>query len=139
MPLIKLENRNMNEETVKKEYPKTYEECAEIIAELTGSDCNPTGCMGYMSVQLTAFQKLLICRAAYWKIAGDEMGLRKPWEPNWCNDSTKYCISYSSLCRRICKTHYDSVRNNLAFPTAEMRDAFKENFDPDIEICKELL
>ena len=27
----------------------------------------------------------------------------------------------------------------LEFPTAEMRDAFKENFDPDIEFCKELL
>ena len=27
----------------------------------------------------------------------------------------------------------------LTFPTREMRDAFKENFDSDIEICKELL
>lgn len=27
----------------------------------------------------------------------------------------------------------------LAFPTEEMRDAFKENFDPDIEKCKLLL
>jgi mannose/fructose-specific phosphotransferase system component IIA len=27
----------------------------------------------------------------------------------------------------------------LAFPTSEMRDAFKENFDDDIEFCKEFL
>ena len=27
----------------------------------------------------------------------------------------------------------------LEFPAAEMRDAFKENFDSDIEICKEFL
>ena len=25
------------------------------------------------------------------------------------------------------------------FPTKEMRDAFKENFGPDLELCKELL
>ena len=74
-------------------YPKTYEECAEIIAELTGSDCNPKGCMGYMSVQLTALQKLLICRDAYWKIAGEEMGLNGPWKPDWtANDKHFYTI-----------------------------------------------
>lgn len=27
----------------------------------------------------------------------------------------------------------------FSFPTPEMRDAFKYNFDPDIEICKEFL
>jgi hypothetical protein len=27
----------------------------------------------------------------------------------------------------------------LTFPTEEIRDAFKENFDGDIDICKELL
>ena len=124
-------------EKKKNEYPKTYEECAEIIAELTGSDCNPKGCMGYMSVQLTALQKLLICRDAYWKIAGEEMGLDGPWEPDWNNVSDKYCIYFVSgdAWLEKCQTR----QCLFAFPTAEMRDAFKENFDTDLEICKELL
>lgn len=118
----------------KKKYPKTYEECAEIIAELTGSDYNPKGCMGYMSVQLTALQKLLVCRAAYWKIAGDEMGLGKPWEPT---NETVCCISRSD---NVIKCSYRGGKSNiLEFPDPEMRDAFYENFGPDIEICKELL
>lgn len=118
----------------KKKYPKNYEECAEIIAELTGSDYNPKGCMGYMSVQLTALQKLLVCRAAYWKIAGDEMGLGKPWEPT---NETVCCISRSD---NVIKCSYRGGKSNiLEFPDPEMRDAFYESFGPDIEICKELL
>ena len=121
----------------KKEYPKTYKECAEIIAELTGSDCNPKGCMGYMSVQLTALQKLLICRDAYWKIAGEEMGFEKPWKPDWTNISDKYCIYFVSgdVWSKECQTR----QCPFTFPTAEMRDAFKENFKSEIEMCKELL
>ena len=119
----------------KKKYPKTYEECAEIIAELTGSDYNPKGCMGYMSVQLTALQKLLICRAAYWKVAGDEMGLGKPWEPT--KDEIAYSIYRHS--NKIGTEMFLGKSVTFEFPTLEMRDAFKENFGPDIEICKELL
>ena len=74
-----------------------------------------------------------MCRDAYWKLYGEEMGLGKPWEPDFDNLSTnleyikivKGCFTYSS--------------RTFVFPTVEMRDAFKENFDPDIEICKELL
>lgn len=79
-------------EKKKKEYPKTYKECAEIITELTGSDCNLKGCIGYMSAQLTILQKLLICRDAYWKLYGDEMGLGKPWEPDYDSGVNKYGI-----------------------------------------------
>lgn len=81
--------------------------------------------------------KSLICRDAYWKIAGEEMGLGKPWEPDWNNISDKYCIYFVSgyLWSKECQTR----QCPFAFPTPEMRDAFKENFDPDIEICKEFL
>ena len=123
-------------EKKKKEYPKTYKECAEIIAELTGSDCNPKGCMGYMSAQLTTLQKLLICRDAYWKIAGEEMGLGKPWEPD-CNIRGYYAIARSY--GNVIKTSNYNCDLTFVFPTEEMRDAFKENFDPDIEVCKEFL
>lgn len=123
--------------TPKPKYPTTYEECAEIIVELTGSDCNPKGCMGHMYVQLTALQKLLICRDAYWKIAGEEMGLGKPWEPDWNHDTTKYVIYPYQYLYSIDKENY---RNTiLAFPTEEMRDAFYEKFKELINEVKELL
>ena len=142
--IFKDENGNViNAKTIvlekKKEYPKTYEECTEIIAELTGSDCNPKGCMGYMSVQLTALQKLLICRDTYWKIAGDEMGLGKPWELSI--GTPIYYIYYNRTVGTIKNDYADDIQGNiiLAFPTAEMRDAFYENFKELIETVKELL
>lgn len=81
-------------------------------------------------------RRLLICRDAYWKIAGEQMGLGKPWEQDYddrcfiiCNDSG------------IIHTYEYHGSNNviLAFPTAEMRDTFYENFKDLIENCKELL
>lgn len=62
----------------KKEYPETYEEC---IGKLP---INWDGKVeGYKSELLNNFQKLLICRDTYWKIYGEEMGLGKPWKPDW--------------------------------------------------------
>ena len=116
-------------EKKKKEYPKTYEECCEILDIID----NKPPWHGYRSVQLKIFQRLLICRDAYWKIAGEEMGLGKPWKPDWDDDEwpDMYYISWDGKC--------PCCNMILIFPTEEMRDAFKENFDPDIEICKELL
>jgi hypothetical protein len=87
---------------------------------------------------LKKFGELLICRDAYWKIAGEKMGLGKSWEPDWKNiDEKKWVISRY-------RGELDFGFNIepfriFAFPSEEMRDAFYENFDPDIEICKELL
>jgi len=121
-------------EKKKKEYPKTYEECCEVLGL---EDSIIEGCLGYEYKLLNVFQKLLMCRDAYWKLAGDEMGLGKPWEPDWNNISDKYCIYFVSgnAWSKECQTR----QCPFAFPTPEMRDAFKENFDQDIEICKELL
>ena len=94
---------------------------------------------GHNDLLIMKLQRLLIYRDAYWKIAGEEMGLGKPWEPDWCDYTTKYCIYYSPQYRGFVKRQYDGIKHILAFPTEEMRDAFKENFDPDIEICKEFL
>ena len=121
-----------SEITEKKEYPKTYEECAEMLGECAIMT------HGYKRDLLNALQKLIICRDAYWKIAGEEMGLGRPWEPDWTNqESPKYCIA--SVEGQIKAAERYIVNTILAFPTKEMRDAFRENFDPDIEICKELL
>ena len=126
-------------EKKKKEYPKTYEECCEIVK--VGKEHTLEGAtirINYKIALLESFQKLLICRNAYWKLYGEEMGLGKPWEPDWKNDEQ---FKYVIICRRNCiiKDTFTAKDVILTFPTKEMRDAFKENFDPDIEICKELL
>ena len=36
---------------------------------------------GYSSFMI--LQKLIICRDVYWKIYGEQMGLGKPWEPDF--------------------------------------------------------
>ena len=116
------------------DYPKTYEECISKLR--INRNCKVEG---YKCDLLTAFQKLLICRNAYWKIAGEEMGLGKPWKPDWSNkNELKYCIE-NSYDKGI---HYDVLvhtQKTLAFPTYEMRDAFYDNFKELIKQCKELL
>ena len=125
-------------EKKKKEYPKTYEECC---AELNNYPLE-NGVDGYKFELLSTFQNLIICRDAYWKIAGEEMGLNRPWKPDYDSGVNKYgIICLNGVVQESNPTtnwerHLNKV---LDFPTAEMRDAFKENFDPDIEICKEFL
>jgi hypothetical protein len=93
---------------------------------------------GYKGDLMQAFQKLLICRDAYWKIAGKEMGLGKPWEPDWLNgEQDKYVLFTHN--NAICSNRYVLGHNILAFPTEEMRDIFFENFKDLIDECKELL
>ena len=114
----------------KKEYPKTYEECCNVLS--LGED-GRLYTKGYKASLIQNFQKLIICRNAYWKIAGD-------WEEKRKKKVTHYVI-YSTLLGEVVKDIMPNCIANylLDFPTKEMRDAFKENFDPDIEICKELL
>lgn len=107
-------------------YPKTYEECCQYL-----------GCDDKIKMQLIGqFTQLINARNAYWKIAGEQMGLDKPWRPS--KSDSVYCIfRYKG---NIVKDNFvfgDSLI--LEFPTKEMRDAFFENFGHLIEICKELL
>ena len=121
-------------EKKKKEYPKTYEECCEVL----GIGIHGHYALGYKSGTLSTFQNLIICRDAYWKIAGEKMGLGKPWKPDWEDENQEKYIIGSWLGTIQCLEE-NFLSHPLAFPTEEMRDAFKKNFDPDIEICKELL
>lgn len=90
-----------------------------------------------MTILLYNLQELLICRDAYWKIAGEQMKLGKPWEPDFGNE-VLYCIY--NYWGEIIKDKTTLVINKiLIFPTEEMRDAFWENFYDLIEVCKELL
>ena len=138
-------------EKKKKEYPKTYEECCyitgfentEMVFEDDYRDINPPKEQWKRLGLMNQFYQLLICRDAYWMIAGEEMGLGKPWKPDYTEESyeqgspIKYVIYYTGT--HITKGQKCTPSYVLTFPTEEMRDAFKENFDPDIEICKELL
>ena len=134
-------------EKKKKEYPKTYEECAKIM------NCPIAGPSGWLfnfdanikdpyyrkiDILMGKFTRLLICRDAYLKLYSEENGLEKPWEPDWTKaDERKYCIVNAE--GNITKWVQKTTNKILAFPTEEMRDAFYENFKELINECKELL
>lgn len=133
-------------EKKKKEYPKTYDECCKMLGipihggiVLAGNWCMEDGYIVQHLEMLRVLSKLFICCNAYWKIAGEEMGLGKPWKPNWTDqESPKYCITSIKDQVEASKRYY-IMNTILAFPTEEMRDAFYENFKELIESCKELL
>ena len=109
-------------------YPKTYEEC-----------CQHLGCDDKISnKKLVLFSQLINARNAYWKIAGEEMGLNKPWEPAWNHINRKFYCIYNSK-NNIVKNVIYSENKILSFPTEDMRDDFFDNFKNLIESCKELL
>ena len=126
----------------KPKYPKTYEECCEIVK--VGKEHTIEGTtirINYKIALLESFQKLLICRDAYWKIAGEEIGLGKPWKPDWYGGSL-YLFYYNPQRDEFVKVHYSlggSASSAFVFPTEEMRDAFYDNFKELIAPCKELL
>ena len=129
----------------KKEYPKTYEECCEILnlpvrdLDILDNMLDTTEIIYSKNLDrlLNSFRKLIICRDAYWKIAGEEMGLEKLWKPDYTEKTVKYCLR-TNYCR-IVQTRTSHDNHPFSFPTEEMRDAFYENFEELIESVKELL
>ncbi len=126
-------------------YPKTYEECCKILGVDPDNFLSIRNIHRYDGEEETVKYErdllekfdslwvLLICRDAYWKIAGDEMGIGKPWEPDW-NDVKQYQYGFYN------EVKYTIINPAiLVFPTEEMRDVFYENFKEEIEKCKELL
>lgn len=141
--------RNGKYFVVKKQpqYPKTYKECCEVLMGKTDfqdfelvltklsinqaqSGINIFSPVPPHITLINNFYKLLICRDAYWRMAGD-------WKYD-VNKIEDYFLIVNK-CGRIVKEHYMSFNHILAFPTAEMRDTFFKNFKDLIEICKELL
>ena len=134
---------------LKPKYPTTYEECCKVLriskrVQLSYTYPDVERSNAYLTGEkhlLDAFIKLRICRNAYWKIAGEETGMGKPWEPKFGKtilfDITFYLYKDNFV---LHKGEYPSSDNCiLVFPTEEMRDAFYENFKDLIEQCKELL
>ena len=123
-------------EKKKSKYPKTYEECLNVLAFVRPEFTIEVLDEHYERL-LSSFYKLLICRDAYWKLAGEEMGLGESWVPN----STEIVFSIGRISGTLIgkMLHHNGNTAFLEFPTREMRDAFYENFKDLIEECKELL
>ena len=127
----------------KPKYPTTYEECCKLLnipilnMDVLDNMLDSTDMCYRKSLdrKLGALRKLLICRDAYWEIAGEEIGLGKPWEPS----KDKMVYSIYRHCNEIETDIYSGESVTFEFPTAEIRDAFYENFKDLIESCKELL
>ena len=125
-------------EKKKPKYPKTYEECCAALGIPTYK-YNRTG---HRCKEITTFHYLLICRDAYWKLAGEEMELGEPWKPKFGGEPYYYIgvFHYEVESKRGLNGLTNCTSNTvLAFPDDEMRDAFYENFKEIIEECKELL
>lgn len=110
----------------KPKYPNTINECYNSLEddELVNNKL------------LYAFRDLIVARNAYWKIAGKQMGLSKPWEPDWKDFcESKYCIYITESEIKTGEFHNDN--QILAFPTMEMCEEFLKNFGYIIEKCKD--
>lgn len=125
----------------KPKYPQSYEECCAIMGFgfkwdnpfLINKETHPY--IKNIDNLMEGLCKLLFCRDAYWRIAGD-------WKPDYDSGVDKFgLICYDGEIQRTgAVTHWERHCNKvLDFPTAEMRDAFLENFKQLIEECKELL
>ena len=146
----RVENDKIILKVVKHKYPNTPEECYKILgvtvenlSEFIFKDFhltvthNPSNSNEYYINLFKNFFELKICYDAYRKIAGEELGLDKSWEPDWNTSVPKYVIACTS--NGIEKQWETTYCKCLAFPTEEMRDTFYENFKDLIEECKELL
>ena len=121
----------------KKEYPKTYEGCCEVLGILDNRGFGFINLSECENILMSRFIQLKRCRDAYWKIAGEQMGLGKPWEYDMSKDEFVYTIVYQYGYIQKCEVRYKN--HILVFPTLEMRNDFYENFKELIEQCKELL
>ena len=124
----------------KPKYPTSYSDCCDILGFKNRNKTEQqflNSCDLYDFELMTKLSMLKVCRDAYWKIAGEEMGLSRPWKPDWNDQRPKYTITV--IGNQLIKHHSLSQNYIFAFPTEEMRDAFYENFKNEIECCKELL
>ena len=97
-------------------YPDSYSECCKIL-ENVGDE------QTYVNI-LTILRR---CRNAYWQIYSQEMKLDEPWKPDWeDNYQKKYVICFYQ--NEITCSTSTNVHHFLSFPTAELRDAFHNNF-----------
>ena len=80
-----VDNQQVVFEKVKLQYPKSYEECCDVL-ELDDDEryinVNITNIETLENKKFEDFIRLIRCRDAYWKLAGD-------WKPDWEDNSYK--------------------------------------------------
>ena len=128
----------------KPKYPTSYSDCCDILGFKNRNKTEQqflNSCDLYDFELMTKLSMLKVCRDAYWKIAGEELELGKPWKPKfgkYIHYSINFYLYKDSFV--LHKGEYHSSDNRiLVFPIEEMRDAFYENFKDLIEYCKEML
>ena len=115
-------------------FPSSFLGCCDVLGI---SDTITMGVNGYFKKELESLQKLIICRNAYWKIAGEQMGLGKSWSHDWLsydNIPAVFMFRYNMV--------VDSVKFHQSlfyFPTTEMTMLFHNNFKDLMEDCKEFI
>lgn len=111
-------------------YPKTFEECSNILVngDKRRQVLIAVAGVSYKADIVAMLQTLLACRDAYWKLAD-----------NWRPSTTEKVYS---IRRREGVIRYDyhfGMTSVLEFPTEEMNKAFYSNFRDLIQSCKEVL
>lgn len=118
------------------EYPNTFEKCCETMNVINSG--MPCVMASYLGHAIGNFAKLIIMRDAYWSVYAENMGLSKPWEPDWTNtNENKYCIYCAANELKV--QPWLEIQHPLAFPTKAICDAFFKDFRTLIESCKEFL
>lgn len=105
--------------------PTDFDTCAKLL----GVRCHISA-DGYMGVEFQVFQKLIICRNAYWAIADN-------WKPNYKNKEKKYCIVTRGNKLGVATTI--EISRNFIFPTPEMAQKFHDSFGLKLDFCKDML
>ena len=135
---IKVRNGKTYAIKKKPKYPTTYEECCGVLGMTYDyPDIRMVSTDEY--ILYSSFIQLIRCRDAYWKIAGDQMGLDKSWKPVYKSITNNEYFTIHTFNNEITKSGTSHRNAILSFPTEEMRDAFFENFKDLIEKCVKLL
>lgn len=118
-------------------YPKTYEECCDVLGSASYKSLTLINVTNEEDSLYTNFIRLIRCRNAYWKLYGEQVGLGKPWEPDYKDGCIKYTIT---VAENEIYTDVSYIFNYvLIFPTEEIREAFYQTFRELIEKCKTLI
>lgn len=115
--------------------PKTYEDCCKVlgISQHTKlvydlhDGCEDTVSIGYLEL-LNSYRKLMICRDAYWKVAG--------YVHTGIYDKMYGIVQSGSVVRRETFTYSGCM---LMFPTEDMCDVFYHNFKGLIINCHDII
>lgn len=122
------ENRDWSTFKVELQFPINLEGCRKefgYIDDYTSSD--------YCLEKISAFQNLILCRDAWWKVDGN-------WKPDWSKSDKKYIIVNNGNEINVDGQLIDyNTVHVLAFRTKEIRDKFLETFRDLIKQCKELI